>query len=248
MERRRRGSQLLKVVSSSRQRNKQYYHELSVVDRGEKIPDFSTFGIGISISEIAKTVQCHRSTVYREVKRGSDNNQYCPKIAQALSVKMRKGARKYRIPQEQVEFIRLLLEADWSPEQISNVLTKAGARVSHEWNYRFIAQDKRQGGKLYRHLRQGIFLQICSENYPSKGSAARVDAWKGFTELMGGVFSKRTEQAFKPFYEFAMDKANGVIKTSQYDENELVRVLKGISAEGQDFISRVHEWQVESKL
>ncbi|WP_197278419.1 MASE1 domain-containing protein, partial [Shewanella sp. Sh95] len=33
MERCRRGSQLLKVVRSSRQRNKQYYHELSAVDR-----------------------------------------------------------------------------------------------------------------------------------------------------------------------------------------------------------------------
>lgn len=111
--------------------------------------------LGISISEIAKTVQCHRSTVYREIRRGSDNNQYCPKIAQALSVKTRQEARKYRIPQEHVEFIRFLLEADWSPEQISNVLTQAGAGVSHEWIYRFIAQDKRQGGKLYRHLRQG---------------------------------------------------------------------------------------------
>ena len=46
MERRRRGSQLLKVVRSSRQRNKQYYHELSAVDRGEKIPDFNPFGTG----------------------------------------------------------------------------------------------------------------------------------------------------------------------------------------------------------
>ncbi|MFA0068306.1 sulfite exporter TauE/SafE family protein [Vibrio breoganii] len=46
MERCRRGSQLLKVVRSSRQRNKQYYHELSTVDRGQKIPDFSSFGTG----------------------------------------------------------------------------------------------------------------------------------------------------------------------------------------------------------
>ncbi|MFS1705030.1 phage integrase SAM-like domain-containing protein, partial [Alteromonas sp. AMM-1] len=37
MERCRRGGQLLKVVRSSRQRNKQYYHELSAVDRGQKI-------------------------------------------------------------------------------------------------------------------------------------------------------------------------------------------------------------------
>ncbi len=46
MERCRRGSQLLKVVRSSRQRNKQYYHELSAVDRGQKIPDFCSFRTG----------------------------------------------------------------------------------------------------------------------------------------------------------------------------------------------------------
>ncbi|MDE1312684.1 hypothetical protein MCX36_20290 [Vibrio aestuarianus] len=46
MDRCRRGSQLLKVVRSSRQRNKQYYHELSAVDRGQKIPDFCSFGTG----------------------------------------------------------------------------------------------------------------------------------------------------------------------------------------------------------
>ncbi|MFB0975797.1 MAG: hypothetical protein QMB71_06820 [Tolumonas sp.] len=46
MERCRRGSQLLKVVRSSRQRNKQYYHELSAVDRRQKIPDFCSFGTG----------------------------------------------------------------------------------------------------------------------------------------------------------------------------------------------------------
>ena len=110
---------------------------------------------GISVSEIAKTVQCHRWTVYRELKRGRKGNIYCPNEAQLLSIKKRRTARKYRIPKERVDFIRLLLETDWSPEQISNVLTKVGAAVSHEWVYRFVAQDKRMDGKLYRHLRQG---------------------------------------------------------------------------------------------
>ncbi len=35
------------------------------------------------------------------------------------------------------------------------MLTHVGANVSHEWIYRFVALDKRQGGKLYRHLLQG---------------------------------------------------------------------------------------------
>ncbi len=132
---------------------------------------------GISVSEIAKTVQCHRSTVYRELKRGRQGNHYCPNEAQMLSIKKRIAARKYQIPQERVDAIRLLLEMDWSPEQISNVLTKVGAAVSHEWIYRFVAQDKRMGGKLYRHLRQGHkrYRRGKKEKAPAIKNAVSID-------------------------------------------------------------------------
>ncbi|WP_123015133.1 IS30 family transposase [Vibrio zhugei] len=132
---------------------------------------------GISVPEIAKTVQCHRSTVYRELKRGRKGEHYCPNEAQMSSTKKRKTARKYRIPKERVDFIRLLLETDWSPEQISNVLTKIGASVSHEWIYRFVAQDKRLGGKLYRHLRQGHkrYRRGKQEKAPAIKNAVSID-------------------------------------------------------------------------
>ena len=132
---------------------------------------------GVSVSEIAKAVQCHRSTVYRELKRGCNNNRYCPSEAHALSIKKRTCARKYRIPQERVDFTRLLLEADWSPEQIANVLTNVGAAVSHEWIYRFVAQDKRLGGKLYRHLRQGHkrYRRGKKEKAPAIKNAVSID-------------------------------------------------------------------------
>ena len=42
---------------------------------------------GISVSEIAKTVQCHRSTVYRELKHGSKGSHYCP--SKVFSIKKR---------------------------------------------------------------------------------------------------------------------------------------------------------------
>ncbi|MFS1999755.1 IS30 family transposase [Vibrio breoganii] len=110
---------------------------------------------GISVSEIAKTVKCHRSTIYRELKRCGEKQQYLPEKAHQLSVAKRQQTDKYRIPQQRVDFIEFLLTNDWSPEQISNVLTRAGAKVSHEWIYRFVARNKQQGGKLFRHLRQG---------------------------------------------------------------------------------------------
>ncbi|KJF91720.1 hypothetical protein UB42_00090 [Photobacterium leiognathi] len=49
-----------------------------------------------------------------------------------------------------------MLSVDWSPEEVANVQTKARASISHEWIYHHIGQDKRQGGKLYRHLRQYV--------------------------------------------------------------------------------------------
>ncbi|GEM81517.1 IS30 family transposase [Vibrio superstes] len=110
---------------------------------------------GISVFEIAKTVKCHRSTIYREFKRCGKKEHYLPARAHQLSVAKRRYARKFRIPQSRIDFIEILLTIDWSPEQISNVLTRAGAKVSHEWIYRYVARNKRQGGKLYRHLRQG---------------------------------------------------------------------------------------------
>lgn len=111
--------------------------------------------LGISISEIAKKVKCHRATVYRELKRNQAHGQYCPQNAHIYSVKRRKAARKYRIPAQRIKYIRFLLSIDWSPEQISSVLTSVGEAVSHEWIYRYVARDKYRGGKLYRHLRQG---------------------------------------------------------------------------------------------
>lgn len=110
---------------------------------------------GISVRNIANVVKCHRATIYRERKRHSVNGHYCPKHAQSQAQHKRKMASKYKIPPERIAFICLLLEQDWSPEQISNVLTASDAPVSHEWIYQYIADDKRKKGQLYRHLRQG---------------------------------------------------------------------------------------------
>lgn len=110
---------------------------------------------GFSATEIAKKVKCHRSTVYRELRRHKVKEAYCPDSAHVMAMGKRKAAQKYRIPQKRIGFIRILLQSDWSPEQVSAVLTSVEQPVSHEWIYRYIALDKRNGGKLYQHLRQG---------------------------------------------------------------------------------------------
>lgn len=132
---------------------------------------------GISVPEIANTVKCHRSTIYRELKRSGKEEQYLPDRAHQLAVVRRRQARKYRIPQPRIDFVELLLTIDWSPEQISNVLTRAGAKVSHEWIYRFVARNKRHGGKLFRHLRQGHkrYRRGKKEKAPAIKNAVSID-------------------------------------------------------------------------
>ncbi|ELP8110014.1 IS30 family transposase [Vibrio vulnificus] len=110
---------------------------------------------GISVTNVARAIGCHRASVYRELNRNTEDDIYCPQQAHKKSLERKRKAAKYKIPSERIEFIRLLIEHDWSPEQISEVLTASGMPVSHEWIYQYIADDKVQGGKLYRHLRQG---------------------------------------------------------------------------------------------
>ncbi|MGR5456087.1 IS30 family transposase [Vibrio alfacsensis] len=110
---------------------------------------------GVSVTKIARAIGCHRSSVYRELNRNTGGEIYCPQQAHETSLERKRKAAKYKIPPERIEFIRLLIEHDWSPEQISEVLAASGMPVSHEWIYQYIADDKVQGGKLYRHLRQG---------------------------------------------------------------------------------------------
>lgn len=109
----------------------------------------------ISINSIAITIGCHRSSVYREIHRNGGKEIYCPLKAHQSCLAKRQQAVKYTIPEERVELIHLLIECDWSPEQISSVLTGSGRPVSHEWIYQHIAEDKALDGRLFLHLRQG---------------------------------------------------------------------------------------------
>ncbi|CAH7044042.1 putative replication protein [Vibrio chagasii] len=76
--------------------------------------------------------------------------------------------------------------------------------------------------------------------------AADKSDWKRFTEMMGGVFSLRKEQVCKPYYALSFDLTTGVIKSSLYDENEMVRVLKGVMIAGHEIITRTFQWRLES--
>ena len=103
---------------------------------------------------IAKVIGVDKSTVSRELKRNSWKRGYRPKQADAFAKDRQQGKSKDRIDNRTCGFIKLLIENDWSPEQIQGWMKEhLSYSVSHEWIYQYILKDKQAGGSLYLHLR-----------------------------------------------------------------------------------------------
>lgn len=109
----------------------------------------------LSQRKIADLLGVDPSTINRELKRNTVGNSYCPALAQTQTQARKAKASKYRVSAQTEFYVRSFIEADWSPEQASAVLSELGFPVSHEWIYQYIAKDKLSGGTLFKHLRQG---------------------------------------------------------------------------------------------
>lgn len=69
--------------------------------------------------------------------------------------RQRAGTSRTRIKRVTVEWIIEKLKIGWTPQQISGRSKSRGPQdVSHEYIYRLIIRDKRNGGKLYRLLKR----------------------------------------------------------------------------------------------
>ena len=109
---------------------------------------------GDSKNQIAKTLQVHHSTISREIKRNSDNHIYNQEKAQSQSeLRIRSRANK-KMTVEIASIVKQKLKLQWSPVQIAGYLKKHKiACVSHETIYKYIWEDKKQGGLLHKDLR-----------------------------------------------------------------------------------------------
>ncbi|MDR2871560.1 MAG: IS30 family transposase [Xanthomonadaceae bacterium] len=106
---------------------------------------------GHSQRSIAHALGRATSTVSRELRRNLSGRHYDPDRAQQISAKRRTLASgRCRIDGTRLQQIEAYLQVDWSPEQIAG----ATGLASHEWIYRHIYADQRQGGMLYTYLRR----------------------------------------------------------------------------------------------
>jgi IS30 family transposase len=111
--------------------------------------------MGMKKSEIARMVEVHRSTVGREVGRNSTVYRYNPSRAVRLARERHKYKKKREVDKRTWARVEILLEQDWSPEQIARRLELEGLpTLSHETIYRRIYRDKQEGGTLYTFLRR----------------------------------------------------------------------------------------------
>ena len=131
------------------------YHHLSMVQRCHI---YVLLKRGLSQREIAQEVGCSQSTVSREVarNRGSRGYRYKQAHEKALIRRRKTGANAKKLNAELIQLMtHLLCEYQWSPEQISGRLKQTHKLlISHETIYRYIREDRKKGGKLYKHLRR----------------------------------------------------------------------------------------------
>ncbi len=126
------------------------YHQLT---QEQRYQIYALQKMGHTQTEIAVVIGVHKATVGRELKRNGDPRGYQALPAQQRALGRRsQGVR--RISERMWQQVERLLRQEWSPEQIAGRLKREHHfRISHEWIYQHIRQDKRAGGDLYRHLR-----------------------------------------------------------------------------------------------
>ena len=112
---------------------------------------------GHSQAHIARKIGVDRSTISRELVRNTGVRGYRFKQAHEKAVQRRKQAseKPRKMTPQLVGLIEeKLTQEQWSPAQISGRLENDGvASISHERIYRHVWKDKKDGGKLYLHLR-----------------------------------------------------------------------------------------------
>lgn len=135
-------------------------HKHLTLDERRQI--YFMLGKKMSAAAIARQLNRHHSTIYREIQRNSywdeedhSYNDYYPLCAQEFYRRRRQTLQLLRRNLELQGFIIEKLKSYWSPEQISGYLKHKGFKGFYacmETIYRFIYSDKGRELELYQYL------------------------------------------------------------------------------------------------
>ncbi len=123
-----------------------------------------------TITQIVQTPGRHKSTISREIKRYSQNQDYRAASAQQQSRQRKQKKRgSYKMTAQLIGQINTLVRQKPGPQQICGYLEKHHQiKLHHSTVYRYLHQNRNSGGTLWRHL------GICSKSYRKKyGSKTR---------------------------------------------------------------------------
>ena len=144
-------------------------------------------------NQIAQQIGCHRATVSREVKRNhcQYDGFYRSSKAHMRALSRRKNARsKAKFSVVDMVPVILKLKEQWSPEQISGELAKSKKlNISHETIYRYVWEDKAQGGTLWKNLRQSGKKR--RKRYGANDSRGRLADKRPISERPASVETRR---------------------------------------------------------
>ena len=125
-----------------------------------------------TITKIAELISVNKSTVSRELKRNSANNYYSAEQAQIKASTRDKFKNRYKKLTNKLKLkIGKMLRAGYSPDQLVGRLKKNNiADISYETVYRYIYDNQRGGGRLYKSLRhQNKKYTKRSSQYKTRG-------------------------------------------------------------------------------
>jgi IS30 family transposase len=115
---------------------------------------------GTSKKDIATLIGVHPSTVYRELERNKNKKGgYYWRLAHEMAQERKERLPGNRLTPEWIKqkSLRLVQEEDLSPKQVSGYLKKyENINISHETVYKWIREDKLNGGELYTHCRHKL--------------------------------------------------------------------------------------------
>lgn len=112
--------------------------------------------MGHTQQTIAEEVGVHPSTISRELKRNTGLRGYRYQQAHRFATQRCHEANigPYKMTASVVSWIESrILESQWSPEQISGLLSANQMFISHTTIYKHIWTDRTLGGTLYKQLR-----------------------------------------------------------------------------------------------